>query len=189
MFGLAPAKGVLLKQMGMGQMVNTGQQTAKHPAVIDNPAHGNTAKIYPMIPTLTPDQPGPRALTPGTMISNGQFQCGFDCLRPGIGVEHMFHPIRRNLNNPVGQFKCFGMAHLERRCIIQFGRLLRNRLDDFRPPMPRVTAPKPCRSIQHLPPIGCGVIHSIGCNEHTRRLFELPIRGKRHPKRVQIIWN
>ena len=99
----------------------------------------------------------------------------------------MLHCAWRHVAQPVGQLERLGMAHLERRRIVQLTRLLADRLDDLGAVVARVAAPQPRHTVQHLTPIGSAVMHSVGRNQHTRRLFELAVRGEGHPKRGQII--
>ena len=79
------------------------------------------------------------------------------------------------------------MPHLEGGRVVELGRLLLDRLDDPRPAMAGIDAPQAGSAIQHLTPIGGGVVHVLGRDEHARRLLELPVRGERHPEGFEIV--
>ena len=55
--------------------------------------------------------------------------------------------------------------------------------------MAGIDAPQPRRAVEHFPPIGGGVMHILGAHEHSRTLFELPVRGERHPKGTKVVRN
>jgi hypothetical protein len=79
------------------------------------------------------------------------------------------------------------MAHLKGRRIIEFGCLVLNRFGDLRAAVAGIHAPQACGAIQNLSAIGSGVIHVLGGHQHARRLLELPVGRKRHPKGGEVI--
>jgi hypothetical protein len=101
----------------------------------------------------------------------------------------MLERLGRHVAQAVGQFERLGMPHLESRCVIQFRRLLLDRLHDPGPVVARVAAPEPRRPVQHLAPIGGLVVHPVGTHEHSGVLLELPVGRERHPEGTQVVRN
>ncbi len=83
-------------------------------------------------------------------------------------------PVGGHVREARGKLERLGMAHLESRRIIKFGRLTRDRLDDLRPGMSGIDAPQACRAIENSAAIIRGVVHVLRRDEHARGLLELP---------------
>ncbi len=135
-----------------------------------------------MIAALTSDEPGAAGLAAHPLIGNRHLQRGLYRFRSGVGVETVIHAVRRDIDQPVGQFKRLGMAHLEGRRIIQLRHLILHCLDDFRPRMAGIHTPQPGGAVQHLAAIGGVVMHVLGTDEHARTRLEMAVRRKRHPE-------
>src|SRR6185312_16359821 len=115
-------------------------------------------------------------------------QRSLDRFRSGIGEEDVVHALGRDVDQPVGEFEDHRMPHLEGGRIVEGGHLLLDRLDDLRPAVPRVDAPKSRRAVEDLAPVARRVVHVLGADEHARRLLELPVGRERHPERAEIVW-
>ncbi|CAI8181965.1 MAG: Uncharacterised protein [SAR116 cluster bacterium] len=187
-FGLTAGKGVAGEIMRVRHMIDTRQQCAEHFAVGDDAADRNTAEIHPVIAALTPDQARAAALAAHTMIGNRHLQRGLDRFRSGIGIETVIHAVRRQVDQPVRQLERFGMAHLERRRIIQLRHLVLHGLNDLRPCMARIHAPEAGRAVKDLATVGGRVVHVLGADHHARVRLELPVRSERHPECTEIVW-
>ena len=123
------------------------------------------------------------------MVGDGDLQRRFHRFGARIGVENMLEGLGRHVAQGVGQLEGLGMAHLEGGGVIELGYLLLHRLGDARAVVAGVAAPQARCAIQHLSPVGGGVIHAVGRNEHPRRLLELPVRRERHPECRKIVGN
>ena len=51
--------------------------------------------------------------------------------------------------------------------------------------MAGIAAPQPGNTVENLPPIVTGVIHSLGCRQQPRIALELAVRRERHPQRLE----
>src|SRR5690606_39388601 len=93
----APAEAVLLRQMRMRQMIDTGQKRAEHLAVGHDATDGDATEIDAMIAALAADQAEAGAFAPYAMIGDRHLKGGIHRFRAGIGEEHMIHALRRNI--------------------------------------------------------------------------------------------
>ena len=66
------------------------------------------------------------------MIGERHLQRGVDRFRAGIGEEDVVQALGRDVDQPVGELERHRVAHLEGRRIVEFGRLLLDRLGDLR---------------------------------------------------------
>ena len=114
-------------------------------------------------------------------------QRGVDRFRAGVGEEDVLQPVRRDVDQAVGQFEGERMAHLEGRREVELGGLLLDRLDDLRPAVAGVDAPQAGGAVEDLAAVGGRVVHVLGGHEHARRLLELAVRRERHPERAEIV--
>src|SRR5690606_40428672 len=72
----APAEAVLLRQMRMRQMIDTGQKRAEHLAVGHDAADGDATEIDAMIAALAADQAEAGAFAPYAMIGDRHLKGG-----------------------------------------------------------------------------------------------------------------
>ncbi len=175
--------------MGVRKVVYAVEKTAKNLAIVDDAANRDTAETDAVIAAFAANQPCALPFATGTMPRDGNFQGSINAFRAGVGVKHMLHAARRDVDHPVGEFKGFRMPHLERRGIVKFGRLPGNRFHDPGPGMASIAAPQSCRPVQHLAPIGGGVVHALRRDEQARGFLKLAVRRKGHPESAQIIGN
>ena len=187
MFRLAVAVGVQRGKMGVGHVIDPAKKGAEHLAVVHDAADRDAAEVDAVIAAFAPDQPGPRALAPRPVIGDGEFQRRFHAFRAGVGVEHMLDALGRDIDQAVGKLERDGVAHLEGRGIVEFRRLMGDGFADLRAAMARVAAPQARRPVQHLPPVGRGIVHVACRHEHARRFLELPVRGEGHPEGIEVV--
>ncbi len=151
----------MLHIVRMRQMIDTRQQRAELPPVVDDPAHRNPAKADAIIAALAPDQPGARALTNGALIRERDLERGINRFRSAVGEEYPVQPFGHDRRNPRCQLKRQRMAQLKGRRIIQLGRCFLDRLDNRRAAMAGIDRPQPCRAVKYLPPIIAGIMHVL----------------------------
>ena len=65
-FRLALGEGLLVAVVGVGEVIDPGQQRSEHLAVVDDAAHGGAAETDTVIAALTSDQAGAGASGPGS---------------------------------------------------------------------------------------------------------------------------
>ncbi len=183
----ALGEGVARKIMGVGQMIDPGQQGAEEFAVIDDATDRDSAEADPVIAALAPDQAGAGAFAAHPVIGDGDFQRGIHRLRPGIAEKDAVQIVRQHVLQAGRQLECRRVAHLERGRIIHLGHLGLDRLDDLRATVTGIDAPQARRTVQHLPPLRRRVPHILGADEQARIGLELPVGGKRHPERAKIV--
>ncbi len=187
MFGHATGDTVFFRQIGVTHMVNTAQHLAKGLAVTRNTPDRNTTEVHTVIAAFTTDQTGPLTIATCAMIGQCDFKRGLNRFRTGVGIEHMVKIARHQLSQTAGQLERLGMAHLERRCVIQLIHLRLDRFDDFRTLVTGVAAPKACRTVKDIAVVVGFVIHAISRDQHTRGLLELTVGRKGHPERRKIV--
>ena len=185
--GSPRVKAFFARQMRVRHVVDAGQQRAEHLAVGDDAADRDAAEIDAVIAALAADQAEARAVALGAMIGERDLQRGVDRFRTGIGEEHVVEALRRDVDQPVGEFEDDRVAHLEGRRVVELGRLLLDRLGDLRAAVAGIDAPQPGRAVEHLAAVGRRVVHVLGGHEHARRLLELPVRRERHPECAEIV--
>ena len=135
-----------------------------------------------MITAFTANQPRAATLSDGLLISQRNFKRSLNRFRTTIGIKNMVHTIRRQLNNPVSQFKRFGMPQLKRRRVIKFSRLFLYRLGNQRPAMASIHTPQTSCAVQNLLTIRCGKMHIFRPDKHARVFLKLAVIGEWHPK-------
>ena len=183
---LAAAISLVPQILRVTQMVHTGQQGPEQLAVRRNPAHRNAAETDAVVALLAADQSHPLTLATHPVPGNRDLQRRIDRFGAGIGKEHAGQVLGRHLRQPVGQLEGARIAHLKGRVVIQLRRLLLDRRNDMRMAMPRAATPKPRHAIEHLPPVVCRVIHTLGLAHEAGVTLELTVGRKRHPIRLQI---
>jgi len=180
-------EGVLLRQVRVRHVVDAAEQRAEHLAVADDAADRDAAEIDAVIAAFATDQARARAFALGAMIGDCHLQRGVDRFRSGIGEEDMVHALRRDVDQPIGQFEHDRMAHLEGRRIVELGRLVLDRLGDLRPAVAGIDAPETRCAVQHLATVAGRVMHVLGGHHHAWCLLELPVRRERHPECAEIV--
>ncbi len=188
-FRLALGEGLTLAAVGGGQVVGSGQQRAEELAVVDHAADGNAAEADAVIGALAPDQALARAGPAHVVIGDGDLQRRVGGLRAGIGEEHVVEIARRQRGQARGQLKGQGMAELEVRGEVEFGRLALDRRDDRGAAVAGVAAPKGRRRVENCAPLRRVVVHVLGARDQARPLLERAIGRERHPERGEIIGN
>ena len=173
--------------MGVGQMIDAGQQAAEGLAVGDDAADGDAAEADAVIAALAPDQPRARALAADAVIGDRHLEGGVDRFRSGIGEEDMVEIRAQQIGEARGEFEDRGMAHLEGRRVVEAADLIAHRFHDLAPAMAGIDAPEARRAVQHLAALDGGVMHVLGAGEEARLGLELPVRGERHPEGFEIV--
>ncbi len=69
-------EGLLVAVIGVGKVIDAGQQGSEHLAVVDDAADRRAAEADAVIAALAADQAGAGALTLGLMIGQRDFQRG-----------------------------------------------------------------------------------------------------------------
>jgi hypothetical protein len=131
----------MFKIMGVRKMVNTRQQRAKLPPVVDDAANRNAAKANAIIATLTSNQARARALSDGALICERNLQCRVDRFGSRIGKENAVQPLRHDRRQSRRQFKRKRVTQLEWRGIVQLGGAFLDGLDNRRAAMACVYRP------------------------------------------------
>lgn len=156
------------------------------PPIIDQAANGNAAEADAVIAFFAPDDPCACALADGALVGDGDFQSSIDRFRARAGeedpVELGVSPAWRGCGELRGEVEGDRMAHLERRGIVEGGKLPLDRLGDLPAAVTGVAAPEPGRPVQHPVSIDVGVVHSLRRGQEARRGLELPVRRERHPE-------
>ena len=83
-FRLTFGEGLLLAVVGVGEVVDAGQQRSEHFPVIDDAADRGAAKANAMIAALAADQAGAGALALGLMIGQRDLERGIGGFRSRI---------------------------------------------------------------------------------------------------------
>jgi hypothetical protein len=184
---LAAREGVAGEVVRVADVVDAGEQRPELLAVAADTAHRHAAEIDPVIAALAADEARARPLPDGALIGERNLERGFDRFRAGIGekdvvdaLRHVGDEARRELEDP-------GVPHLEGRRIVEFAHLPLDGLDDLRTGVAGVAAPQARGAVEHLPPVGGGVIHAVRRNHQPRRRLELPVRRERHPISFEIV--
>src|ERR1035437_2559077 len=118
-FRLALAEGLLLAVVGVGKMIDPGQQRSEHLAVVADAAHRSAAEADAVIAALAADQAGAGALALDLMIGQRHLERGIGGLRSGIAEEHVIQPGRGEVRDAGREFERLRNAELERRRVIQ----------------------------------------------------------------------
>ena len=166
-FRLALAEGLLVAVIGVGQMIDAGQQRAEHLAVVDDAADRGAAEADAVIAALAADQAGARAFAADVVIGQRDLQRGVGGFRAGIAEEHVFEPGRRQFGDAARQFERLRMAELERRRVIQRLGLLADRRGNLAAAVAGIAAPHAGGGVDDLAAVGGEVMHVLGAGEHA----------------------
>src|SRR4051794_9865683 len=118
-FRLALGERLFLAVVGVGKVVDSGQQRSKHLAIIDDAADGSAAETDAMVAPLAADQARAGALALDLMVSQRDLERGIGRLRARIAEEHVIEPARRQIGNAAREFECLRNSELERRRVVQ----------------------------------------------------------------------
>ncbi len=154
-------------------------------AIVDDTSNGNAAEAHTVITAFATDQPGSGSVPPGAVIGKRHLQCRVDGFRPGSGEEDMVEAFRRNRLQTFCKFEGNRMAHLEGGRVVQFGQLPGDRIGDLFITVSGIAAPEARSAVENAAAVVAAVMHALGRDQHAWRLFELPVRGKRHPVSVK----
>src|SRR4029077_18459450 len=80
-----------------------------------------------------------------------------------------------------------GVGKLERRRIVELGRLLLDRRDDRIAVVTGIAAPHAGRAGDDRLTLGRVVVHALGAHDQARRLLEGAVRRERHEERLEIV--
>jgi hypothetical protein len=184
---LALAEQVAGHAVGVGQVVDAGQQRAEIHPVLGDAAHRNAAEADAVIAALAADQPGLGPLAPRPVVGQGDLQGGVDRLRARAGEEDPVQARRGDLGDAAGEGEGRRVAHVEAGGEVHLAGLAADRLDDLRTVMAGVDAPQARGGVQHLAAVGRGVVHALGAAQHPGIGLEPPVGRERHPEGVQVV--
>src|SRR5262245_66211320 len=126
---LALAEGLLLAAVGRRQVVDAGEQGAEEFAVVDDAADRDAAEADAVIAALAPDQAGTRGFAAHVVIGERDLERGVDRLRAGIAEEHVIEVAGSVRGYSARALERLGMGELERRRVVELGRLGADRGD------------------------------------------------------------
>ena len=110
-FRLALGEGLLFAIVGVGQVIDAGQERAEHLAVVDDAAHSRAAEADAMIAALPADQAGARALALGLMVGQRDLERGVGGLRSGIQKKTWSRPLGASSAIRLASSKACGMPN------------------------------------------------------------------------------
>src|SRR6266851_695740 len=186
-FRLALGEGLFFAVIGMGKMIDAGQQRSEHLAVVDDAADRGAAEADAVIAALAADQAAPGALAVELMIGQRDLQRGIGGFRSGIAKENVVEPGGREFGDAAGELKGLRNAELKRRRIIQRLGLPGDRRRDLGAAVAGIAAPHPRGGVDDLAAVDRDVVHVLGASEQPRRLFEGPVGRERHPVRGEVV--
>ena len=105
------------------------------------PPTDDAAEADAVIAALAADQAHARGVAAHVVIGERDLERGIDRLRAGIAEEHVIEIAGRQRRDAAGEFESLGMAELEGRREVEFGRLVLDRLNDRVAVMPGIGAP------------------------------------------------
>src|SRR4029079_13652329 len=153
-------------------MIDPAEHGAEELAVGNHAADADAAEIHAVIAALAADEPGPGAIALHAMIGKRDLERGIGGFRSGVAEERVIEIAGRQSGEPGGELEHLGMAELESRREIKFGRLLLDRLDDRRAAMSSIGAPQSRGRIDYRPAGHVVVIHVLGAGDEPRPLLE-----------------
>jgi hypothetical protein len=180
-------EGVAGEVVGVANVIDPGQQGPEHLAIGDDATHRDAAEIRAVITALAADKTSARALASHAMIGERDLQRGVDRFGAGIAEEDMVETGRRDGYQPGGELERLGVAHLERRGIIQFDQLMMDGVRDLRAAVTGIDAPQAGGAVEQLSALGVPVAHALRANQHSRLALELPVRRIGHPESFKIV--
>ncbi len=168
------------------QVIHARQHGAEELAVVDHAADGDAAEADAVIAALAADQAAARALAAHAVVRDRDLERGVHGLRSRVREEHTVEALGRDLDERARELERDRVPHLERRGVIHLRDLLRDRLGDFPAAVAGVDAPQARRGVEHLAAFRGPVVEALGAGEQARVRLELPVRGERHPERIEV---
>ena len=178
---------IALKVVGVGQVVDAVHERPEQLAVGDHAAHRDAAEAHPVIAALAADEARARALAAHALRGDGDLERRVHRLRARVAEEHVVEVAGHQCRQPRRQLEGAGMAHLEGRRVVHARHLVLHRLDDLGAAVAGIDAPHAGGAVEHLAPVGVGVVHVLGRDQHARMALEVPVGGERHPVGPQIV--
>src|SRR5262245_13459844 len=188
-FRLADTESLLLAIVSRYQMVYTGEQRAELLAIVDNTANGDATEAYAVIPALPTDQAHARGVAANVVIGERNLERGVDGLGTGVAEKYVIEIGRGERSNPARKFKGLRMAELERRRVVQRGRLALDGLDDRLAIVAGIRAPTTGGAVEQPASVAGDVMHVLGANDHLWPLLEGAVGGEGHPIGFEIVGN
>ena len=185
---LALAEGLLLAIVGRRQVIDAGQQRAEEFPVGDDAADRNAAEADAVIAALAADQARARAFAADVVIGERDLERGVDRLRAGIAEEHVVEVARRQRRDAARQLERLGMGELERRRVVELGRLRADRRHDRIAVVAGIGAPQPGGAVEHGAAVGRVVVHVLGAGDQPRRRLEGAVGRERQPVGLRDRW-
>ena len=139
---LAHGEGLVLAAVGRRQVVDAGEQRAELPAIGHDAADRDAAEADAVIAALAADQARAGALAADVVIGERDLERGVDRLRARVAEEDMIEIARRQRRDPAGELEGARMGELERRRIVELGRLRADRRHDRVAVMAGIGAPQ-----------------------------------------------
>src|SRR5664280_3102668 len=81
------------------------------------------------------------------------------------------------------------MRKLERRRVVELGRLALDRRHDRIAVVAGIGAPQPGGAVDQLAAFGCEIVHVLGADDQARACLERPVGRERHPIGLEIVGN
>ena len=168
-------------------MVDAGEQRAEEFAVVDDAADRDAAEADAVIAALAADQARARAFAAHIVIGERDLERGVDRLRAGIAEEHVVEIAGRQRGDAARELERLGMGELERRRVVELGRLGADRLHDRIAIVAGIGAPQPGGAVEHGAAVGRVVVHVLGARDQPRRGLERAVGGEREPIGFEIV--
>src|SRR5579884_2428127 len=146
---LADRKGLFGAIIRGGQMIDTGHERAKLPAIGDDAADRDATEADAVIAALATDQSHAPRIATYIVVGECDLERGVDRLRAGIAEEDVIEIGRRKRRNARGEFEGLGMGELEGGSIIEFLRLGLDGRDNGISVVARIGTPKARGAIDH----------------------------------------
>src|SRR5262249_6155913 len=162
-----------------------GQLRGELTSVRLDAADGCSAKAYPVIAACASDKTNTVRPTLGLPIGQGDLEGRGDRFRTRMAEEDVIEIAGKHLRELLRELEGERVRHLEWRRVVHDARLLSDRRRDRFATVSGVHAPKSGGSVEDLPTVGRGVVHTISGDEHPRRPFEGAIRGEGEPELFQ----
>src|ERR1019366_3181298 len=188
-FRLADGESLLGAVIGHRQMIDAGEQRAAQLAVPDDAADRDAAEADAVITALAANQPHARGVAAHIVKRQCDLERAVDRLRAGIAEEHMIEVAGGERGDAARQLERLGVRKLERRRVVELGRLALDRRHDRLAVMAGIGAPQPGGAVDQLAAFGCEIVHVLGASDQARARLERPIGRERHPIGLEIVGN
>jgi hypothetical protein len=189
-FRLALGEGLMLAVVGVGQVVDAGEQRAEELAVVDDAADRDAAEADAVIAALAPDQPRLLALAGDVPVGEGDLERGVDRFRARIAEEDVVEIARRELGdargrrvNPCGWPNWKAGAKSSSSACFWIAETIESRL------WPALQHHRPGDAVDHGAALRRVVVHVLGPRDHARVLLEGAVRRERQPPGFRSLGN